>query len=199
MGNVVTDAGNLMDESFDLAQHAVDAGGELVEWVVAPVRRQALAQIAGHDPSDSPVDLRESTASPQAQYQSDHDCQTESRQQAQQKGTPDDVGNAGDLFDVAANRKNFPTRQSRRRQPHFLRLTSLIVEANHHGASRDMRRQATGQALEVARDAMTVGTEQARDPDAAWIVVQTLVDVRKPPLRRLGRKDVQLPGDQGIE
>src|SRR5580704_16667122 len=158
MGNVVTDAGNLMDESFDLAQHAVDAGGELVEWVVAPVRRQALAQIAGHDPSDSPVDLRESTASPQAQYQSDHDCQTESRQQAQQKCAPDDVGNPGDLFDVAADRENFSVRQSLRRQPHFLRLASLVVDPNHDGVSRDVRSQTIGQALEIASDAMTVGT-----------------------------------------
>src|SRR6202044_1816202 len=113
---------------------------------------------------------------------------------AQQKGTPDDVGNAGDLFDVAADRENSPARQPRRRPPHFLRLTPLIVDPNHHGVSRDIRRQATGQALEVARDAMTVGTEQARDPDAAWIVVQTLVDVCQPPLRRLSRKDLQLPG-----
>ena len=43
MGNVVADAGNLLDESFDFAQHPVDADGELIEWIIAPVSRQALA------------------------------------------------------------------------------------------------------------------------------------------------------------
>ena len=46
---------------------------------------------------------------------------------------------------------------------------------------------------------MTVSAKQARDPDAAGIVVQSLVDVCQLPLRRLGRNDVQLPGDQSIE
>src|SRR5579862_2591534 len=104
MGDVVADPGNLLDESFDLAQHPVDADGKLIERVIALAGRQALAQIAGHDPLNSSVDLRKPTAGPQAQHQSDHDCQTESRQQAKHKSTPDDVRNPGDLFDVAANR-----------------------------------------------------------------------------------------------
>ena len=59
MGDVVADAGNFLDESFDLAQHPVDAGGELIERVIAAAGRQALAQIACHDTLDSSVDLRE--------------------------------------------------------------------------------------------------------------------------------------------
>src|SRR5437660_2098220 len=57
MCDVVADAGNLMNQSFDLVQHAVDAECEVVEGIVASAGRQAFAQIACHDTLDSLVDL----------------------------------------------------------------------------------------------------------------------------------------------
>src|SRR6202035_2911392 len=106
MGDVVADAGNLMDESFDLAQHPIDADGELIEWVIALAGRQALAQIAVYDTLDSIVDLQESTAGTQAQHHSDGDRQNNGRQQAQRKGAHDDSRKVGEFVDIAADRNN---------------------------------------------------------------------------------------------
>src|ERR1700719_2358880 len=65
--DVVAYTGNLNNKGFNLAQHPVDADGELVERVIAPAGRQALAQVACHDAQDSPVDIRETTDNPAGQ------------------------------------------------------------------------------------------------------------------------------------
>src|ERR1700680_3345035 len=114
MRDVVAYTGNLQDESFNLAQHPVDADGELVERVIAPAGREALAQVACHDPQDSPVDVREPIEGPQAQHYSDGSRQAERRQQAQREGPSDDLRDLFDLIDVPADRKNFAAWQRMR-------------------------------------------------------------------------------------
>ena len=42
VSDVVADAGNLVNEGFDLVQHAVDHAGELVEWIADSAGRQPL-------------------------------------------------------------------------------------------------------------------------------------------------------------
>src|SRR5712691_9749054 len=123
MRDVVADTSNLMDESFNLAEHPVDADGELVERVIAPAGRQAFAQIACHDALDSSVDIREPAKSPQAQHHADGDRNCESRQQAEPKGPPDDFRNLRDLVDVAPDHEDFAAWQRMHCEPHLLPLT----------------------------------------------------------------------------
>ena len=63
MRDVIADTGNLMNQSFNFAQHAVDADGELVERIIAPADWQAFAQVPRYNTLDFPVDLREPIAS----------------------------------------------------------------------------------------------------------------------------------------
>src|SRR5271156_759912 len=44
VGDVVADTGNFLNESFNFAQHPVDADGKLIERVITAAGRQALAQ-----------------------------------------------------------------------------------------------------------------------------------------------------------
>ena len=62
------DAGDLMDQGFDVAQHPVDIDSKLIERITSPAGRQALAQIAGYDTLDSPVDFQEPVLSTPAQH-----------------------------------------------------------------------------------------------------------------------------------
>ena len=57
MRDVVANPGNLVNESFDLLQHAVHYDGELVKRVIDPTGREPLSQITGDDALDSLVDL----------------------------------------------------------------------------------------------------------------------------------------------
>ena len=63
MGDVVAYTSNFMDQSFNVAQHPVNAGGKLIERVIAPVGREALTQITGDNTLDSAVDFRKPCAS----------------------------------------------------------------------------------------------------------------------------------------
>ena len=83
MRDVVADTGNLMNKSFNLTQHPVDADRQLVERVIAPARGQPLPQVAGNDSLDPSVDLSEPVVSTPAQDHSDKHRQTESWQEAQ--------------------------------------------------------------------------------------------------------------------
>jgi hypothetical protein len=165
-----------MDERFNLAQHPVDADGELVERVIAPAGRQALAQIAGNDTLDFPVDVRQPIESPQAQHHSDANRQGERRQQAEPQGPADDFRDLFDLAIASANRQHFAARQRVNDESYVLCLAALPVEPNDRGVGRDIGRKADRETLQIAGDAMSVGPEQARDPDATGIITQSIYD-----------------------
>src|SRR6266849_8131790 len=194
MRDVVADTCNLMDERFNLTQHPVDADGELVEWVIAPAGRQALAQIACHDALDSSVDIREPAKSPQAQHHADGDRDRERRQQAEPKGPPDDFRDLRDLIDVAPDYEDFTAWQWLHCEPHLLHLTLASVDPNDHDAGRNIGGKAARRAFDVAGDTMTVGTEQARNLDVTGILAQSIVDLCQPLLRGIGCEDAQLVG-----
>src|SRR5258708_23818901 len=134
MRDIVAYASNLMDERFILPQHPIDADSELIERVIAPACRQALAQIACHDALDSSVDIREAAESPQAQQHADGDRDRERRQQAEPESPPDDFRDLRDLIDVAADHQDFAARQRMHCQPYLLPLTLTAVDPNDHGA-----------------------------------------------------------------
>jgi hypothetical protein len=118
MRDVVTDTSNLVDKSFDLAQHSVDADGELVERVGA-AGRQALTQIACDDALDSPVDLREPVMRAQAQHHADSDREPKRRQQAQRQGPLDDFCDLVDLVDSRPITRTSPLRSGCATAPTF--------------------------------------------------------------------------------
>ena len=76
---------------------------------------------------------------------------------------------------------------------------AAVIEPNDHGVDRDVGRKAGRQAFQIARDAMAVGTEQARDPDAMGILTQSILDRCQPPLRCIGCDDAQLLSEQSID
>jgi hypothetical protein len=134
-----------MDENFNLSQHPVDTDRELVERVIAPAGRQALAQIAGHDTLDSPIDFQEPIVSTQAQYRSNGNRQAERRQQAQHEGPPNDFRKLGDLINVPTDHKNFTFGSGRAasrtcwisRPPSPIRTTAALIGTS--GARPDGR------------------------------------------------------------
>ncbi len=124
------------------------------------------------------------------------DRQQERRQQAERKRPPDDFRDLLDLLVVAAERQHVAVRQRVHDQPHVLGLAIVAVEPHHRGVGRNVGRQAGRQALHVAGDAMAVGPEQGRDPDAPGIVMQSIVDALQLPRRRIGRDQARLAGEQ---
>src|ERR1700720_5046337 len=138
MRDVVADTGNLMDESFNLAQHLVHADSELVERIITPERGEALAQIACHDTLDSPVDFQESIVISRSQHHCGSNRQPERQQQAKREGPPNDFRYLGDLIDVSADHKNFAVCKRMRREPHLLILTVAAFEPNDRGYGRDV-------------------------------------------------------------
>ena len=130
--------------------------------------------------------------STQAQHHSDGNCQPESRQRPQREGPSDDFRDLSEFVDVPADHKDFAARQPMYDQPHFLHFAAEVVDPNDHGIGRDIRFQARRQAFHIARDAMTVGTEQTRNSDAAGILTQ-------PVLRRTCCYDGELFGEQSVD
>ena len=134
-----------------------------------------------------------------AQRPSDNNGQTESGQQAQHKGAANDLGNLGDLVDVAADGENVAVRQRLGDKPHLFGLAAAIVDTHDYGFARDTGGQSARQALEIARDTLAIACEQARDPDAARIVAQPIGNVVQLPLGRIVCDELQLADDQIVE
>jgi len=75
MRDVVACGGILSDEGFDLAQHPVDTGSKLIEWIIFSRGSANARAKSGYDTLNSPVDLQEPLASTQTQCNSDGDSQ----------------------------------------------------------------------------------------------------------------------------
>ena len=86
-----------------IAQHSVDASGQLIKRITASAGRQTLAQITSHDTLDFSVDFQNSVLSTPAQYDSDENRQNKCRQQAQREGAHDNLRPLADLLDVPAD------------------------------------------------------------------------------------------------
>ena len=131
-------AGNFADREFSIAQHSVDAGGNLVKRVAATACRQPLAQITGHDMLNFSVEFRDSKVNTLAQNHSDENRHDKCRQQAQREGAHDDLCNFGDLVDLPANHKTFPSWERALGEAHFLHLTTATIDANDLSVGRDV-------------------------------------------------------------
>src|SRR5262249_47033771 len=177
--DVVADAGDLVDERLDLAQHPVDDDGELVERVVVAARRQALAQVAGDDALDRAVDLLEPLLGTAAEQDAGDDAEAERRQQSDGERPPDDLADLPELVDVAADHQHFAVGQAVRDQAHALRLAAAIVDPDHHGLGRNIRLDPGRQAFHVTGDALAVWAEQRRAAGAARIRAPAAVHLRR--------------------
>ena len=136
--------------------------------------------------------------STQAQHHSNGNRQSERRHQAQREGPLNNFRKLGELVDVPTDHENLVVWQWMDGEPHLLHLAAAVADPNHRGVGRRVRRNARRQAFYVAREATTVGTEQARDLDATGILAQSIVDLRQPLLWCIGCEDPQLFGQQGI-
>ena len=200
VGNVVADSGDLVDESLDLVEHAVDDDGELVEWIVETLRRQALPQIAADDTFDLLVDRLDALLGTQAQERPGRDGKAQGGQQAQRQRLLHDLRQLRKLVDVAADHQRFAIRQAARDRTGGLLLAPLSVDPDDdHAPHAGIGLEAGRQALDVAGDSAPIGAEQGREPDAARILPQAIIDRLQPPLRSIGCYRVHLVGNRGVD
>src|SRR4029077_16919833 len=91
--DVIANAGNLVDESFDIRQHAVDDNGQFVEWIIASTGRQPLTQIASYDALNLLVDLRHPFLRTHAEEYSGCNTQAQSWNESHAHCRANDIGN----------------------------------------------------------------------------------------------------------
>src|SRR5258708_7047423 len=172
--DVIAHAGNLMDECFDVAQHPVDAESEFVEGVITPVCGQALSQVTSHDALYFPIDFQEPLVSAHAQDHSDGDRQPERQNQSQYKRPSHDLRHLGEFVDISTDHENVAVAERVRREPDVLSLAAACIGPNDGSVRGNVRDETGWQAFDITRNAMTIGSEQACDLDAAGILAQSI-------------------------
>ncbi len=75
MRNVVSDAGDGVDQRFDLPDHRVDRAGELRERIATVANRQPFVQAAGDDALDTLVDVGDPAFAAETQQRAQRQAQ----------------------------------------------------------------------------------------------------------------------------
>src|SRR5262245_10945890 len=198
--DVVTDAGDSLNQRLDLVEHPVDDDGELIEWIIETLGRQALAQFARNDAPHSSVDLPHPVLGPQAQEHSGHETETQGRNEPHDQSSLHDRRELGELVDVPPKHQDFAAAQPAGDRTDGLLLAAPGIDADNRNVLRvTVDSKTIRQTLQVASDATAISTKEPGKPDATRILAQALVDRVMRALRNIARDGVRVSRDRAID
>ena len=127
----VAHAADLVHQPLDVGHGRVDDLGQGVELVAAARARQARGEVARHDPAAGRLDRADAPQRIEAQRRAERQARHEDRHPADHQGLHEDLGDLGELGDVAADEQQLAPGQA-----HHHRARALAIALGRRQGAR---------------------------------------------------------------
>ena len=147
MRDIVGDLAHAGHQPLDLVEHAVEVGGELVEFVGGAETRHPVRQIAGDDPLGRAVHLLDTPQHVAAHEGAADEPDGERQQPRPDQRCLDPVAKRGGIADIAAHKQAIAVRDDEQLGPRRVRFLAALsrhldLERQRSGAGRGTDRPA---------------------------------------------------------
>ncbi len=154
MRDIVGNLAHRAHQPLDLVEHAVEIGGELVEFVVGPAARHAVRQIAGDHPLGGAVHLLDPAQHVAAHHRPAQEPDAERNEARPQERRLDAIAKRGPIADIAPHEEAIAPGD---RKQHAARRVGLAPALLPH---IDLERQGSGADRHAVRPAADVAGER---------------------------------------
>ncbi|KRR03349.1 hypothetical protein CP49_09975 [Bradyrhizobium valentinum] len=161
--------------------------------------RDSFTQVAGDNALYPLVDFNDSPAGASVQHYADREAKKYRRKQTKCDRPFNDVRDLRDIIDVSSDQKQVTVRQPSRDQADSLFFPATFVSP----VDRSVLYRVVGfkiwrQVFQIARNPAAIWSKQSREPKAARILLQIVVDRVEPTIGRQARKEAALRGDHTV-
>ena len=161
MGDVVGDLAHAVQEPFDLIEHGVEIGGELIELVAArPVERDPPAEVARHDLFGGAVDAIDPAQHPAAHQEAAGKPEQKREPEPPGEGMLDPGLQLQSFLDLAAHQQAVAAGEAKALGDRAAVLADLTIELDRH---------RKGQPIVLAKCCVRPAVDIAGDPAAGRV------------------------------